>query len=184
MRREWTNEEVRYLERCYERTSADAIAKKLNRTVASVKHKAQKLGLNTYVSDFIRGKALAQCFNSDILVVHRWREKYNLPMKSEKHGQLVFYKISNDDFWKWAETHKEVVPWHKYDRYSIPPEPKWVEQAIRDSMSKKRYRQKVTTTDIMNIRSLLRQGYSYKEIAVQIGRSYDSVKHIVYAHKL
>ena len=52
MRREWTDWEVQYLERFYLRQSVERTAKRLNRTVSSVIHKAQRLKLVRYRTEF------------------------------------------------------------------------------------------------------------------------------------
>lgn len=48
MRREWTEWEVRYLEKKYVGQPVERTARKLNRSINSVKRKAAKLNLNHY----------------------------------------------------------------------------------------------------------------------------------------
>ena len=61
MRREWTEWEVRYLEKKYVGQPVERTAKKLNRTINSVKRKAAKLDLNHY-TNFLSAKVVAKCF--------------------------------------------------------------------------------------------------------------------------
>ena len=48
MRREWTDWEVKYLEKKYVGQSVERTAERLNRSVNSVKRKAAKMNLNHY----------------------------------------------------------------------------------------------------------------------------------------
>lgn len=174
---EWTEDEIEYLERFYEKMGTDRIAKKLNRTVFSVRHKAQKLGYNAYVCEDLYVKTIAKCFNCDTRVINRWIEKYELPCRTVKRGQSTYKLISMKKFWKWAEHHKELIPWSKYERLSILPEPSWVDEAIK-SYNIKNNRKPITVIDMQQVISLRKEGKTLKEIALIMNRTLDSVKHI------
>ena len=178
MRKQWTTEEIDYLEKKYEKTSAEFIAKKLGRTVNSVKRKAQNLGLNTYVTEVLRAKTLAKCFNSDVSVVIRWIEKLGLPARVEKHGRLTMYGIDYNKFWNWAKLHQGEIPWYKYERHSVNPEPDWLENAIVRSIDRSKYRTPITERELSVMRALVRSGKSYEEVAKCCGRTYYSVNHL------
>ena len=60
MRREWTPEEVAYLEKFYETRGTDYIAKHLNRTICSVRKKGERLGYNAYLTEKLYAKTLAK----------------------------------------------------------------------------------------------------------------------------
>ena len=66
MGRKWTNEEVEYLEKFYNRRGVGYIAKKLNRTENSIKRKAQRLGYNAYVCEELYLSTIAKCFHCDM----------------------------------------------------------------------------------------------------------------------
>ena len=89
MGRKWTEKEVEYLEKFYEKRGVDYIAKKLDRTLYSVKRKAQKLGHNAYVCEDLYVRMIARCFNCDSRVVKRWIDHYELPCRTEKRGQAT-----------------------------------------------------------------------------------------------
>lgn len=98
----------------------------LNRTTASVKHKAQKLGLNIYVGEYIYAKTLAKCFRQDVSVVLRWINKLGLPAKRVEVANVTRYQIDPEKFWIWAKEHQEEVHWTNYEPLSLVPEPEWL----------------------------------------------------------
>ena len=95
MRREWTEWEVRYLEKKYVGQPVERTAKKLNRTINSVKRKAAKLDLNHY-TNFLSAKVVAKCFNVDTKVVLRWINKFNLPCKKVVCSNQTRYLIDGN----------------------------------------------------------------------------------------
>lgn len=176
----WIKEEIEYLEKNYEKRGVDYIAKKLNRSHNSIKRKAQNMGLNAYVCEELHVKVIARCFDCDSLVVNRWIDKFDLPCRQIKRGQLLNKTIDTNKFWKWAEQHKDIIPWEKYDMYSILPQPSWVEEIVKNHISRcKNRRKSITAHDRRTVVRMKQQGYTYKEIALAIGRTVDSVKHIL-----
>ena len=176
-RQNWTEAEINYLIKKYEKTGAVQIAKKLSRSTQSVRHKAVSLGLDTYQRDSIYAKTLANIFGCDISVIHRWITKYQLPAKPEKHGKLIFYAIQTTDLWKCAETHFKLIPFQNYESNSLPPEPKWVANAKQQTFGT-RHRNPVTEQDKSFVFRERSKGTSFPEIARQLHRTTDSVKHI------
>lgn len=177
MRREWTEQEVEYLEKYYDAKGPTFIAGKLDRTVNSVKRKAQNLGYNAYICEDIYVKTIAKCFDCDSSVVNRWIDKFGLPYRRVQRGQAICKLISTNKFWKWAENHKELIPWSKYERLSILPEPEWIDETIK-SYAITNNRKKVSSLESQYIISLRRKGKSFEEIAVTMNRTVHSVKHI------
>ena len=176
MRREWTDWEVRYLEKKYVGQPVERTAKKLNRTINSVKRKAAKLDLNHY-TNFLSAKVVAKCFNVDTKVVLRWINKFNLPCKKVVCSNQTRYLIDGNMFWKWAENNKDIINWSKYEKQSLLPEPDWLKETIRN-YSTPNTREKYTDDDIVKIRVLLGKGLSYAEISKETGRTYDGIKHL------
>lgn len=179
--RPWTDKELAYMYKYYEKLGAVNTANKLHRSIYSVKQKATSLGLNAYINDYLSMKTLANCFQSDPLVIHRWIDKYNLPMMKIRHGQGSIYRIHADMFWSWAETHKNLIPFHKYHRYSLLPEPKWLETALQN-ISAPKTRTRITAYDRQTVIHMRESGESWQTIADSIGRTIDSVKHIWRQH--
>ena len=176
MRREWTDKEINYMNKFYLRQPICKTADKLNRTVASVKHKAVKMGLNHYTNN-LNARTLARCFGVDVNVVVRWIEKFDLPCGKVECATQTRYVLDTEKFWKWAELHKDIINWNKYERKSLVPEPDWVSSAICNC-NVQNVRKKYTEQDIVAIKGLLHRGLGYKEIAKQMGRSYYGINHL------
>ena len=178
LRRQWTENEVAYLEKYYERRGVDYIAKRLNRTSQSIKRKAQSLGYNAYLCEDLYVRTMAKCFQSDSLVVNRWI-RLGLPYRLVQRGQSSCKLISVKDFWKWAEKNKNIIPWNKYERYSILPEPKWLNEAIKASFALKNNRKPITYAERQKVVYLKKSGKKINEIAIALNRTPDSIKHIL-----
>lgn len=177
LRREWTDKEIRYLENNYNKYDVAYIAERLHRSKDSIKRKAQRLGYNAYICNDLYLTSVAKSFNSDISVVKRWIKKYDLPCNYIQRGQIKCGLISIKQFWKWADAHRDVIPWIKYERYSILPEPKWLHEVI--SLPKnKSHRKPITLYEKTFVITERRKGKSFKEIATILNRTEDSIKHI------
>lgn len=177
MRREWTEEEIAYLEKYYERKGVDYIATRLKRSLQSVKRKAQRLGCNAYMCEDLYVRTVAKCFNCDSRVINRWIDIYGLPYRIVERGQATCKLISVKDFWKWANEHKDLIPWSKYERFTIIPEPKWLDETIKEYMAKNN-RKRISHAEKQHVIWLRKQGKSFNEIATEMHRTVDSVKHI------
>lgn len=176
MRREWTKQEELYMEKKYTKQPIEKTAKILNRSIFSVKRKANRLQLNHY-ADYFNAKTIARCFNSDVSVVIRWIQKFTLPCKKVICPNQTRYLIDPNDFWKWAEENKNIINWSKYEKLSICPEPSWLDDVVKSSINT-RHRSKYTQDEILRVKSMLYKGMSYSEIAEQMGRTYYGISHL------
>ena len=176
-RREWTQEEEDYLEKYYEKRGSDFIAKKFNRSKQSIKRKAQSIGVNAYVGTELYVKQISYAFNCDSRVINRWIDKLGLPCREFYRGQTKFRTIDVKKFWKWAENHKDIVPFNKYERYSLLPEPVWIRDAMKDNMNNN-HRKSISSYDKMIVIRMKKDGKTFKEIATALNRTEHAVKHI------
>lgn len=177
MRKDWTLKEEEYLEKWYNKKGVQFFMKNLNRTEESIKKKAQSMGLNAYVCDSLYVKTVAKCFHCHSSVIDNWITKYNLSFFKVIRGQMTCKLIDQVTFWEWAEIHKHLIQWSKYEVGSILPEPEWLRQTIRE-YSHKNNRKPITNQDRLSIISLVKRGYKSKEISEITGRTLDSIKHI------
>lgn len=177
--RPWTEEEENYLSKTYEKRGSAYIANKLKRSIDSVRRKAQSLGLNVYAGEEIHVKTLGECFESDSRVVNRWIDQFGLPCRRIQRGQTEYTTIDIKTFWKWAASHKDIIPWAKYSYHSLPPQPSWVDDAIREyNQTQKNHRKPITAFDKSTVARMRRQGYNYNDIAKELNRTVESIKHI------
>ena len=175
IRKMWTKEEDDYLIRRYLKQTVAMSAKKLNRSIPSVKHRAARLGLNHYL-DNISVKIVAQCFNVDHSVVKRWVEKYDLPVNKVTNSSRR--SIDPVQFWKWAENHKNIINWSKYEEKSLIPEPDWVKEERRNYTTSNA-RKRISSVEISKVKQMKSKGYTYEKMANELGRSVYSIEHIV-----
>ena len=176
-RKAWTAEEEKYVERHFEKTSKKEIATKLKRTEDAICRKGQKMGLNTYITEELCAKNIARAFSIDMCVIHRLIQKYGFPARAEQHGGVILYRIRQEDFWEWAEAHKNLLPWSRYELNSIPPDPEWVAEAKKNSTIKKNHHFSYTDAELMALRSYRRQGLTAREIAKIMNRSVEGIRH-------
>lgn len=174
-RRSWTEQEDNYLIKKYLSQSTAITAKRLNRSVESIKHRAARLGLNHYL-DNMSARIVSKCFNVDLRVIKRWIEKYDLPVDRIKDSTR--YSIDPVLFWKWAENHKDIINWSKYERRSIAPEPAWVASECRNYKNANTMK-RITKEDIATVKRMIGKGYSFEDIAKELKRSIYSIEHIV-----
>ncbi len=178
-RREWTAEEEKYMNKYYLRQPTKRTAKALNRTVVSVRRKAERMGLNFYYGDYLCAKTIAKCFGLDTDVVIRWVEKLNLPaIKVKVSKNCTRYQIDPEKFWTWADSHRNDINWSRYEICSILPEPRWVEFE-KARYRTRRHRQRFTDNEIIQVKHMLHRGLSAKEIATEIGRTEEGIKHLI-----
>ena len=176
MRREWYPDEVDYMYKAYLRQPVCKTAAYLDRSVESVKKKAETLGLNHYTTN-LNAKTIAKCFGVDYSVVKNWVKKYRLPAIYVKCSNQTRIVIKAEKFWKWANNHKDMINWSRYEIGSIPPEPEWVVDTKRNYKTVKS-RQRFTPEEILRIKSYLRTDMNYQSIADEMGRSLYSIRHV------
>lgn len=178
-RKSWNKDEEKFLEKYYFKKDAFFIANKLNRSLESVRRKAQKMGLNAYIGDKVHVKTIAHCFNCDSRVINRWISKFKLPFKKITKNTRTFKVIDIETFWKWAEKNKEIIPWQKYIMYSLLPQPDWVKDTVCIyKNTNENFRKPITNYEKTIVYRMTKQGYSVKEIAEHLNRTIDSVKYI------
>lgn len=174
--RAWSKTEDEYLYNHYSKQQIEVTASHLKRSIYSVKQRARRLNINCYM-DTIGARAIARCFNSDISVVIRWIAKLNLPATKIPYGNTFRYHIDTCKFWEWAYEHKDKINWSKYQRYSLPPEPDWVYEMIKNSHALNSHKD-ITDEEILTIQWMAKTGHNNEEIAKQLNRSICSIKHI------
>lgn len=133
----WSEQEIRFLEEKYGKLSNEKIGKKLGRTARAVKVMAHRLNLgpknsaNGMISlvtlytiiypNRHAGIKMAKEFIDNGLKVY--------PYKLSTHNpKRITYMVNMDEFWKWAEEHKEAVKFARLEENALGLEPKWVKE--------------------------------------------------------
>lgn len=175
----WTEKEIRYLERNYIKQPVSETAQHLGRTESSVKHKASKLGIYSYKyeCEYLNATAVAKCFNittDHFLTFVDAGLQYELAVVYNHQTCLLF---SAEKIWKWMEENKHRINWAKYEKGSLLPEPKWLNNTIAEYTTPNKHK-RFSESEINSIKTMQKRGMTNREIATILGRTYYSVKTI------
>jgi len=179
----WSNEEIEYLKDGAGFTKVSTIAKNLGRSYQSVILKMKRLNVyNTKTqTGMLNMNELANILGVDRKTVEGWVVRHGLKCKRRvTKEEKAFFLISPEDFWDWAESHKEKVQFTDIEPYILAPEPSWVNKERRkeleNSLKKKRKYQAWTTNADKELLKLREEGLTYKKIGEIMNRSAISVE--------
>lgn len=178
----WTKEEDDFLRENVGKLRLQTLAEKLGRTVEAVDCRLCRLGIahTKAMTGRLTANELANLVGMEQKAVLRWIRNHGLPAKRKapKLSQ-IYHLISPEDFWKWAERNKERIDFSRIKPDSIPPEPEWVEEEREKDRRTipKRRREPWTPEEEGKMQQMIALGYSYAEIAEELGRTYSGVAH-------
>lgn len=185
--RTWTIEDKEYLQDKWGTVSAKSIAKRLGRSVDSVKQKAYKIGLGDarFNYDGISINQLAKAMNRCPHVLYRWIELHALPAKQKVFmSEARVWVIRYSDFWKWAEQHKTFINLAKMEANTLGPEPDWVrEKRKADELASQKSKRSIAWKPeeeqrLLQLASL--PNATYPEIACLLDRTESSIRRRLY----
>lgn len=184
----WTQEELLYLEESWGSVRTASIAKKLNRSVSAVQQKAIRLGLGAQIrsSAYLTLIDISKAFQKNYTsIIEIWVKNNGLKMEQRKFVNNKSYKvIKPKDFWSWAEKNKGLLNFGKYERYSLPNEPKWVKEKIKSdyvAQDKSRISKPWTTAEDDSLRYMYRAGkYTLSQMSKSLNRSETAIKRRAY----
>nr|WP_243157544.1 hypothetical protein [Clostridium sporogenes] len=190
-RRDYTKEELIYLEEKWGAKSVKSIAKKLNRSEWAVRMKAYKMGLGDpkLSIDGITinqlSKAIGVHYQS---IMRNWVEQYGFPVKNKVLiNESITYATQND-FWEWAKDNKNLIDFSRIEANILGKEPQWAKEKRRIDIlanNKSRNKRPWTDSEIEKLISLLKTyNFTYADIAERLGRSQSAVKRKIYDLKI
>ncbi|HDK7138900.1 TPA: hypothetical protein PTV74_001412 [Clostridium botulinum] len=190
-RRDYTKEELIYLEEKWGAKSVKAIARKLNRSEWAVRMKAYKMGLGDpkLSIDGITinqlSKAIGVHYQS---IMRNWVEQYGFPVKNKVLiNESITYATQND-FWEWAKDNKNLIDFSRIEENILGKEPQWAKEKRRIDIlanNKSRNKRPWTDSEIEKLISLLKTyNFTYADIAERLGRSQSAVKRKIYDLKI
>lgn len=178
-RRIWTKEDLEYLENKFGTSTVKTIAKHLQKSEDAIIIKAKRLGLGgiTVASELLNANQLASAIGVDRKTIHRWIDKEGLKAaKKILAKEKAFWRISINEFWKWAENNQEQIKWSKFEKNSLGKEPKWVDIARKKHMLKpKREAEKWTFKEDESLKMYWDAGKSTRFIGETLNRSSKSI---------
>lgn len=129
--RNWTKEELDYLQDNWGAVSVETIAARLNRSIEAIKIKKDRLGLGAFLDsgEYVTFnqllKALGITGGSGYLMTS-WVKNRGFPIKYKKVLKNKFKVVYLKDFWKWAEKNRSMINWSKVEIGILGEEPPWV----------------------------------------------------------
>lgn len=159
------------------------IAKKMGRPIHGLRVHMIDMGvmdlhgeLGTYSA-----KALAEAIGVSAEAVRRWVMTKELPaIKKSRYTGVdrkdMHYHITAEDFWKWAEKHKDFIEFNKIKLNALPPEPEWVMEERRKQFYKPAKQKPWTLEEDKLAWNLYYSGVTQREIAERMKRTQSSVE--------
>lgn len=178
----WTPEEIDYLQERWGQTSTPSIAKHLGRSINAVKLKAVRLGLpgnpinaSEYITFLTLMEALGKK-NTYGWAKERWA-RFGCPIKQKRmmHKQIAMIRI--EDFWEWAQQHQDILDFSDFTEYSLGAEPDWVKKKRRRDIRQKIKKTAWTPEEDARLRAMLNQfRYSYDDLQRIFNRSEGAIR--------
>lgn len=180
----WTAEELDYLQDKWGMTSIPSIANKLGRSIEAVKIKAQKLGLRSFIhsGEYITVNQLFLAIRGRIINTYdniSWIKNRGLPVKTKLLITKRVRVIYIDEFWKWAKNNSTFIDFSKFEENMLGEEPAWVKkQRNLDEIKAMQFKKSPWTKgEDNNLKFYLKQfKYSYAELAKLLGRTEGAIK--------
>ena len=175
-RRKWTVEEETLLSDLWGVKSIEYIAKKMKRTVFSIKVKAVRMGLGAMIRnnyDVITVSDMVDLLNvTRDRITDRW-VKLGLKLKKIKlTNKMSYYTINWKDLMDFLETNQNEWDSRNVEKNMLGLEPEWLqEKRKRDTLENPLWYRKWTEDEIKKAESLFKNGKTYQEISSIIDRS-------------
>ena len=184
----WTQEEVNFLQERWGITPMTTIAKQLNRTLISVVSKSQKLGLKRFIhqGEYVtyRQLIIALGYGGSYSYLKNRLSKLDFPLKYKSSVKRKYAIVYLNDFWKWAEQHKHDISFANFEKGALGEEPEWVDvkrKADTKNPSKKNHNRVWTKEeDNLLIAKLKLYKYTYADLSKDFNRTETAIKKRIY----
>jgi len=184
----WSEEELELLEDKWGSTSIPGIAKSLNRTINSIRCKAQKIGLERFIDqgEYVTFNKFIKAigYSGSYSYLLKRLLKLGFPLKHKKAVNMSYKVVYIKDFWKWAEQHKQDISFAKFKKGSLGEEPVWVVEKRKADLtnpSKVNHNRKWTKEqDNLLIEKTKLCKYTYKDLAKDFNRTEAAIKRRLY----
>lgn len=180
-RKYWTPEEERRFVKLCEKDSQTEIARKMKRSVASVKGKRIRMNIESFSeqTDMLRISQVVQITGLQFNTITRTWKKYGFLIK--KQGQFAI--VTENELITFMQVHPELWKASDCDYYFFQRFDWFVQKLEREKngtekISHYRNIKRWTDLDISRFKMLKSRGLTHKEIAAELGRSRQSIDHI------
>lgn len=178
----WPQKELDYLIENWGMVSIPGLARKLNRTPAAIRVKAQRAKLGAFLNngEYISRnqffKAIGRETGIDYLT-KSWVKK-GLPIKMKQVGKEKFKVIYIDEFWRWAKKHRRIINFSRFEEGILGKEPTWVKEQRKADVALSKYKATPWTKEeeLLLISLLNLYKYTYKDLSLRLLRTEGSIK--------
>lgn len=135
--RNWTAEEVEYLQENWGSVSIPAMSKRLERSVSAIKNKAVKMGLGAFLDagDYVTlNQLLVAVTGTNAAYSYKttsWIKNRGLPVHTRLIQEMRVRVVYLEEFWAWAEKNRSFLDFSKMEPLALGEEPDWVEEQRR-----------------------------------------------------
>jgi hypothetical protein len=176
----WTIEEDNFLFENIGQKTIKYIAKKLNKSESAVYTRADKKGYSNTkeLTGMYTANQIAKAFDIDSHVIYKLCNSGRLKhIKKISCKEARYYFLKSNDIWNFVKENKYIFNFKRYKKYSILPEPSWLNEYILKENKALNKLKKWENKDIEILKKLFYMNYSNTEIANIINRSYSSIAH-------
>ena len=168
------------------------IAKALGRSENAVIIHAKRLGLGPYLDE---GRYISLFKLLSIIIGKRtesgcvsytYRRLINLgiPFHKIRVVKSLWRMVDLDEFWMWAEDHKEELNFSRFEENSLGAEPEWVKKKRKIDQSNSRMTHsgkcRWTELELECLRTMLKNGATYEELSKQLRRTSGAIRRKIY----
>lgn len=174
----WSAEEYELLKSHWGSKSLRYIAKLLGRSENAVKIKVDRLGLGPFLEN---GEYVT--INQLLSAIGMWYGRKNrlikngFPIKYKRNNKNRFAVVYIEDFWEWAEQHKELIDFSKIPLNILGKEPVWVKASRTADYNNKAKTSPWTPSEDSQLVDMLKSyRYYIDDIAAALNRTEGAVK--------
>ncbi|MFR3687048.1 MAG: hypothetical protein ACLTXM_18665 [Enterococcus sp.] len=182
MVRHWTQEETCYLQDHYGVLTLATLSAQMNRSEAAIKNKVVRLKIGRWYHNLegITLNELANALGIWYTTANNWYKNYGLPAKLKRFDKDYFHVVKIEEFWRWAEKHKNMIEWDKCEKHILGAEPEWVDEARKAKVLERDRSKKKTAwskdEDEKLLWMLKQHKFTYPQISEELGRTHGAVK--------
>ncbi|MDD4188112.1 MAG: hypothetical protein PHX04_05105 [Bacilli bacterium] len=192
-RRKWSQDEEQEFKDLWGYEPLELIAKKMQRSVFSLKVKAVRMGLGSMISNNYEKITISDI--SELLDITRdritgtWVDLGLNITLTKLTNEKSYMTVTWDDLMKFLENNQSEWDSRKVERNMLGLEPEWlVEKRARDLKENPLWYRRWTEEEIVKAENLFNSGKDYQTIALEIDRSEWAVtnllRNIGYAYRL
>ena len=182
-KRYWTPEQIKYLEEHWGMVAIPTIARKVKKSYEAVREKAYRIGLGRWTENgnYITFNQLNRALrghNVNVYQLKSWVANRDFPVKVKNRGGMKIRVVMLNEFWEWAEKHRDIIDFSQMPHGALGAEPPWVDaQRKHDASAAKVNKTPWTPKEDSQLRTLVEANrYTWREVADRMHRTEGAVQ--------